>query len=194
MSPARLLENWADRVLREQVGLGAAARECVNRGIAPATAAESARDAVQEALAQAARIPDLHQRFGGSYEYFANWVRRVAINCVRSELRRDRRKRPLEKEELLPASDEESAPEVEAVREFLNLLTQEERDLLMLPHEEDLSLDELARRFVPPDDRTENARRLVIWRRQRELHCRFRQWCLDNGLTPGLARPPDNVV
>jgi hypothetical protein len=175
-----LLEQWSARVLREGIGIGAVFRECSNRGLPPRQALDMAQDAVQRALARAAEIDDLTGRFGNDFGYFRNWVRRVAINHVRSVFRRPR-------ESLLPEGYDVTAPSkelVELVREFLQELTEEERDLLMLPYEEDLTLDELVRRYLPPDDRTENARRLVIWRRLRDIKERLREWLRENGMGP----------
>jgi RNA polymerase sigma factor (sigma-70 family) len=168
------LHDWARQVLRQGVGVGVVFRDCLNRGVSAERARDLAEEAVQQALFRAADIPDLVRRFD-NLEHFCNWVRRVAVNAARSVLRREQRQQQLE-----VAGLETPAPEVQAhvraVREFLEQLPEEERRLLTLPYEENLTLDELARRFLPPDDRTENARRLAIWRQQRDIEERFRLW------------------
>jgi DNA-directed RNA polymerase specialized sigma24 family protein len=175
------LQEWAGRVLRERIGAGAAFRECLGRGVAPGRARDLAEDAVQQALAQAARIADIRGRFQNDFDHFCNWVRRVAINYVRSVFRHERRSRQMGEGAMAEAAAAGPPGHVEVVREFLAQLTEEERNLLMLPYEEDATLDELAERFLPPDDRTENARRLAIWRRRRDIEGRFRAWLQEHG-------------
>jgi RNA polymerase sigma factor (sigma-70 family) len=178
-------EEWAGRVLREGIGIGAVFLVYRRHGAAPERARDLAEEAVQEALARAARIPNVVARVEDSFDYFCNWVRRVAINHARSTLRRERRGRQLAEGEDVEAPPTDPPEHVQVVRAFLEQLTQEERDLLMLAHEEKVSLDELAERFLVPDGRTENARRLAIWSRRRHIRERLRQWLEDNGLVSG---------
>jgi RNA polymerase sigma factor (sigma-70 family) len=169
------LDEWAREVLRQGIGIGAVFRDCFNRGVPPERARDLAEESVQQALSRAAEIPDLVGRFQNNFEHFCNWVRRVAINAARGVLRREWRQRQLEVDDLEMTTAEAPA-HVQAVQEFLEQLTDDDRQVLMLPYEENWTLDELARRFLPPDDRTENARRLAICRRQRDIQQRFRQW------------------
>jgi DNA-directed RNA polymerase specialized sigma24 family protein len=183
-TPGRL-EEWAACVLRERVGIGAVFLACRNRGVAPERARDLAEEAVQQALAQAARIADLEGRFE-SFQHFCNWAQRVAINHVRSILRHERRGRQFAEDEEVaePAQPPEA---VQLVREFVAGLPADERDLLLASYDGGETLDELARRLLPPDDRSDSGRRSAIWRRRRALLARLRQWLLDNGFGPGNA-------
>jgi DNA-directed RNA polymerase specialized sigma24 family protein len=184
-TPGRL-DEWAARVLREGIGIGAVFLECRNRGAAPERARQLAEEAVQQALAQAARLvgPEFEGRFE-SFRHFGNWLTVVAINHVRSVFRQERRRRQLDEAGQATAEAVEPPEPVRLVREFLGSLAADERDLLLASYEEAETLDQLAERFLPPDDRSESGRRSAIWRRRRALLARLRLWLLDNGLGPG---------
>jgi RNA polymerase sigma factor (sigma-70 family) len=179
-------EEWAARVLREGIGVGAVFLLYRGRGVAPQRAHDLAVEAVQEALVRAASIGDVPARFQHSFVYFCNWVRMVASNYARSICRREQRARQLAETEAedIEAPSAEPPERVQLLRDFLQQATQEERDLLLLSYEEGLTLDDLAQRFLPPDDRSESARRLAIWRRRRDTRRRLRQWLLERGLAP----------
>jgi RNA polymerase sigma factor (sigma-70 family) len=180
-SPGQL-EEWAGRVLREEIAIGAVFLECRNRGCHPDRARDLAEDAVQQALTQAARIADLARRFD-NFIHFSNWVRTVVINHVRSVFRK-LAPAPLKDwhAAVLPAAE---APAAQAlVRALLEELPAEERELFLLHYEEGLTLDQLAERLLPPDGRSGNARRLDIWRRGQDIVRRLRQGLWEGGFGP----------
>jgi hypothetical protein len=123
------LDEWAGRVLREGIGIGAVFLLYRSNGAAPQRARDLAEEAVQEALARAAGITNVVERLEHSFDYFCNWVRRVAINHARSTLRREWRGRQLAEGEDIEAPPPDAPEQVQLVREFLEQLTQEERDL-----------------------------------------------------------------
>jgi hypothetical protein len=178
-----MLQEWADRVYREGMGIGAAFNECCRLGAAPARARDMAWDAVQHAMMQASKISDLQNKFN-DFEHFCNWVYRVAINYVRDVFRRRSRERRLPDDQA-DQPQVVDPPQVQLTREFLEQLTPQERDLLESFEEDGPTLDEFAARWLPPDGRSENARRLEIWRKRREVVARLRRWLLDNGCPPG---------
>lgn len=177
MGPGNL-EAWATRVLREQVGLGAAFLTCRKHGVAAQRARDLAEEAVQHALTQASDLTDFADHFT-DFDHFCSWVRRVAVNAVVTMYRREQRLRSLEDGDTWPVVAPNEV--VADVREFLAELSAEERDLLMRPYEEDLTLDDLVQQHLPPDERSANARRLDIWRRRRYILDRFRAWLLRHG-------------
>ena len=182
------LEEWARGVLREGIAVGAVFLECRNRGCHPLRARDLAEESVQQALAQAARIEDLERRFE-NFEHFCNWVRTVAINHVRSVFRREQGWIPLGTADAIERPAVEPPPDPAAVRALLEPLPSEERQLLLLRYEQGLTLDQLAERLLPPDERSENARRLDIWRRVNDTLQRLRERLQEGGagLSPPLA-------
>ena len=188
--PGRL-EEWAARVLQEGVGIGAAFLAGCNGGAAAGRARDLAEEAVQQALAQAARIADLERRFD-SFQHFCNWIQRVAINHVRSILRHEWRGRQLAEGEEVADKPAEPTEAVQLVREFMDGLPPDDRELLVAPYEDAETLDDLAERLLAPDDRSPSGRRSAIWRRRRALLARLRQRLLDNGFGPRAFGPPAN--
>jgi RNA polymerase sigma factor (sigma-70 family) len=172
-SPGRL-EEWARRVLGEKIAVGAVFLECRNRGCRPQRAEELAEDAVQHALTQAARIPDLAEKFA-SFGHFCNWVRTVAINHVRSFFRRRHVPVSLGAEDAVVRPAPEPRPDTTAVRTFMEHLPTEERRLLLLRYDKGLTLDELAEHFLQGDGRSANARRLEVRRRVLDILGRLRR-------------------
>jgi RNA polymerase sigma factor (sigma-70 family) len=185
-TPGRL-EEWAGRALRERVAVGAVFLELRNRGLHPSRAGDLAEEAVQQGLAQAARLADLEGRFT-SFDHFCNWLRVVAINHVRSLLRRKQARQLAPGAlEALAQPAEDGAARAAALRDLLELLPPEDRRLVLLRYEEGLTLDELVERLLASDPRSKNARRLDIWHRVQDILGWLRQRLQDGG--PG-AFPP----
>jgi DNA-directed RNA polymerase specialized sigma24 family protein len=180
------LKVWAERVLREGIGVGAAFRECQKKGYHGERARDLAEEAVQEALARASRLAEKVEAQITTYEHFCNWLRKVAINHVRDVSRRRKKEIHLTKEgwEAVVGPVAEPPPDTAAVCALVNELPAVERCLLLLHSVDGLTLDELAERLLPPDDRTENARRLDIWRRLRRIRRRLRERLLKGGFIP----------
>lgn len=166
------LERWVKEALQRQVGVAAVLLVCLNRGAAPHRARDLAEEAVQEALSRAIEIDDVEERFQNSFNYFCNWVRRVAINHAQDILRRERRNRQLAEGQDFLASP----PRNSLFEDFLRDLNDEEAEFFRLRYMGRFTLGELAELLLPPDGRSDNGRLTAMWRIDRALKERFCEW------------------
>ena len=102
--------------------------------------AEQAADAVQEAFVRA----HVRWRRLRHYEDPVGWIRRVAINLVRDQHRRSKRKdRALARLAAVPAAPE-GVPRHDGLDELLDELPPQQRTAVALYYVEDLSVAEIA--------------------------------------------------
>jgi RNA polymerase sigma-70 factor (ECF subfamily) len=102
--------------------------------------AEQAADAVQEAFVRA----HVRWRRLRRYDDPVGWVRRVAINLIRDQHRRSKRKdRALARLAAVPAMPE-GVPRHDALSELLDELAPQQRTAVALYYVEDLSVAEIA--------------------------------------------------
>ena len=141
MDPPRTRSDWLD--LRETC-FGEALRVLRNR--------EDADEAAQEALLRAWR-----HRGARRSEAWRPWVRTIARNEAFRVAQRRQRFALREVHVGAEPPEAASAPELDGVEEALSLrsllhpLREEERDLLRLRYEEDLTNPEIARRLGMPE-------------------------------------------
>jgi RNA polymerase sigma factor (sigma-70 family) len=176
--------DWAQQ-LHEQGAVHAAAFQVArNCGAWPDRANDLAEQAEAHGLEQAALHIGTPGHFA-SYEHFRNWVRRCAVNHVRDQFRRGRRALQLDTAEAVPAPEQVmDAEETERVRQCWDNLDERDRALLQRHFLDGLDYDAMANEFLPPDERSANARRLAIRRQVLAARGRFWQCLLDHGIDP----------
>jgi RNA polymerase sigma-70 factor (ECF subfamily) len=141
MDPPRTRSDW---LALRQYCLAEALRVLGNR--------EDAEEAAQEAMLRAWR----HRRSRRSAAWLP-WVRTIARNealrvaARRSQCAQREVHRPLEPEEREAASELDDVVDAVSMGELLSPLRKEERDLLRLRYEEDLTNPEIARRLGMPE-------------------------------------------
>lgn len=178
---------FIEAAYRRGVPAGYVALKCRNWGLSRERAAEVAEDAAAEAFVRA-----LTHTFE-SEAHFHNWVTKVACHAVIDRLRRERLPPPgPEPPDRIapPPPDPTDAPTVAAC---LARLSKDEQEIVRLTIEEELTLDALADRLLPPDDRSANARRLQIKRKRDVALRRLRGYLTEAGFTEtsaALARKP----
>jgi RNA polymerase sigma factor (sigma-70 family) len=171
---------WVKRLLEEGKALAVIFLYLNRHGDAPRRARDRAEEALQEALSRV--ITQDAKAFSG-YEHFRHTVTRSGINYAISDYRKRRRERSLaEQSDYLAAPTDSLQSRSELVRQCLEQLPDDERELLELYFKEDYTLNELANHLLPPDQRTDNARRLEIWRRLRGILRQVREQVLAQGL------------
>ncbi|QJW97268.1 hypothetical protein FTUN_4838 [Frigoriglobus tundricola] len=126
---------------------------------------------MQEALTRVLGVYGSRPRPFHDFTHFANTVTKTAVNWLRDQRRQARG--------LTSAFDEEpiafvADPRPDVVVRALAQLETSDRLLITEGVINGLSLDELAERFLTPDERSANARRLCVRRRLHEAIARLR--------------------
>jgi DNA-directed RNA polymerase specialized sigma24 family protein len=177
-------DPWVNTLLREGKAFAAIVFYLTRHGDAPARARSRAEDVLQEALS---KVIMKNQGGFSDFQHFRHTVIRSAINLAISDYRKQRRVCS-----LAGKGDDLASPEgglrawSPLVRQCLEQLPDGPRRLLELYFEERYSLDELANHLLPPDQRSDNARRLEVWRRLRGAFRQIREYLLAHGLVlPG---------
>ncbi len=171
---------WVKKLLKEGKARAAVFLYLINHGDAPGRASDRAEDAVHEAVSEV--IAEAIETFSG-YEHFRNRVIRTGIRRAIDDYRRRKRERPLgDYSDHLAAPTSGLQSRSELVRQCLEQLPDDQRQLLELHFVEKYTLDELADHLLPPDRRSDNARRLEVWRRLRGVLRQVREALLAQGL------------
>jgi RNA polymerase sigma factor (sigma-70 family) len=185
LSLAAQIREWATRFVEDDDGMGRALRVTfaflVRRRLPPGVARDRAEDAVQEALV---RVLAAHQNGAMScvrYQHFVNTVCRVAVHWLISEHRRRRGIVALLDDEVLaPEGDTVAEAETCAkVREAVDRLAPEERELVRLRYEEGLTLEDLAARG--------GCSVATVWRRLQQIQERLRRELLGPEFEAGTS-------
>jgi DNA-directed RNA polymerase specialized sigma24 family protein len=177
-------DAWVRRLLEEGKALAVVVLYLTRHGDVPARARDRAEEALEEALSKL--ITQTAEGFF-DYRHFENTVIRTAIRCAIDDYRKWRKMRS-----LAGQSDHLATPPSglrawsPLVRRCLEQLPDDQRRLLELHFEEGYTLDEMADHLLPPDQRSDNARRLEVWRRLRGVLRQVRADLLAQGLVlPG---------
>jgi len=174
-------EKWAKDLLRDERVRNVLCGYLVNRGVDPREAPRRVEEAVLEAW---------NRLTGGEKDYtdyghFRSAVIKTARNYLVDQHRRSQHERPLgDVAERLAAPGLGLRAWSWLVRECLDLLPENERQQLLWEFEDGLTLKELADEMLPPDERTDNARRLEIWRRRNKVLERLKGLMLARGFVP----------
>jgi hypothetical protein len=160
---APVLLGWAAQYAQERRGRGAVFGDCIKNGVGPQRAKDRACECVQEAIEKVLKqYGEQPEHYDGGYPHFCNSVTRTAIHCARDQLRRERRHLDM-LERLAEAGPKAIDPRIEAIRVCREMLPEPWRTLLEVKYVDDGTLDEMAE-LLPPDESSDNARRLRVWR------------------------------
>jgi DNA-directed RNA polymerase specialized sigma24 family protein len=176
-------EVFAERAYLAGVPAQVVAHKCRNWGLRPQRSADLADEAAAEAYSRS-----LTRCFENEDHYRA-WVTQTALNYTVDKLRRESRSQSLTwiVPEVVGASNPHSV--AVGLAEGLATLAEDERNLLTLTYEEDLTLDQIARRIAIGGDGSPNAKRLRIKRKRDDAQRKLRKYLIDNGYWHERQRP-----
>jgi DNA-directed RNA polymerase specialized sigma24 family protein len=169
---ATALRDWLERYQREACGRGVVFALLARWGTHPDVAADRAAEALQEAGARVLGAYGTQPERFRDFAHFANTVTRIAVNWLRDRRRQTRGIAGAFDDDLpaRPASD----PRTDLIVRALGRLGTDDQSIITEAVINGLSLDALAERFLEPDYRSANARRLCVRRRLREALDRLR--------------------
>jgi RNA polymerase sigma-70 factor (ECF subfamily) len=155
------LDDWVRTVRNDEQVLATVMRVARNR--------ERAEDAIQEALTRA--VENCPPGYFKSYEHFRRWVVVVARNHLVTEWRSFCRQQPLVAADTVPdRTDDGSAERIELVRQAIEALPAEERELVRRYFEEDWTYKQLAEGL--------GCSITNAWKRIRRALAQVRKWLL----------------
>jgi RNA polymerase sigma-70 factor (ECF subfamily) len=158
--------QWSERVVRDQGVLASA----LSLAHDPDRALEAVHEAVRRAkpACDTGRITD--------YDHFRSSVRQTAVRALIDGYRRAKKYAPLPEEDVLLDEEEDRddiarADRIALVREVIERLPPEDRELVRLRFEEGLPLKEIAARMGSSIS--------AIWARLRQPLRKMRMWLLE---------------
>ena len=158
--------QWSERVVRDQGVLASA--------LSLAHDPDRALEAVHEAVRRTKPACDMGRIT--DYDHFRSSVRQTAVRTLIDGYRRSKRYSPLPDETVLPSEEEDRdesarADRIALVREVIERLPPEERELVRLRFEEGLPLKEIAAR--------KGTSISAVWTRLRQPLRQMRLWLLE---------------
>jgi RNA polymerase sigma factor (sigma-70 family) len=154
---------YVARACLDHIPIGAVYLVCRNRGLSHGPARDVAEEASNEAHLR------LLDRDFNEYSDYCRYVTTTACNHAIDQLRRANRTRPFAEDEDFPApcncTAELGAERLAVLAAALDRLSEEERQLIRMWHEEGLTYDQMAVRLLPGRGGSANAQRLCIRRR-----------------------------
>ena len=177
-------EVFAERAYIAGIPARIVAHKCGNWGLSPARAADLAEEAAAEAYYRS-----LTHCFA-NWDHYRGWITETALNYAIDKLRRASRSQSLTW--VAPTADGSSDHDSLAagLAEGMAALAEEERALLKLTYDEELTLDQIAGRVAAEDKGSLNAKRLRIKRKRDEALRKLRAYLVKNGYWND-RRPPE---
>jgi DNA-directed RNA polymerase specialized sigma24 family protein len=160
--PSPDIRAWSDRYHRDKCGCGTVFAVVTRLGTRLQEATDLMNEARQEAVARVLDYYDQNPNRFRDFDHFANTVTRTATNWLRDQRRRSRGILGVFDSELI-APIPDLRPRV--VRNAMEQLAREDREIITRAVIDGASLDELAEQFLPSSTASPNARRLKIRRR-----------------------------
>ena len=155
-------ELWMQEAFLENIPAAAVYLKCRNWGIVTAKAIDLAEECAAEAYRRS-----IGRHYSDASHYRA-WLTRTAVNVAVDLLREQSRTIPLDSAELPHSGLRESIHRTEDIAEGMQTLAPQERLIVDLTFDENLTLDEIAAQLYPGDQGSSNAKRLRI-KRLRDL-------------------------